>query len=113
MKRLLAGALFVLAVPCAGHAVPAILAVHGVRADRDGLTVRAPALSPGACTPTRQNMTIAVSKEAGGVTLLVAPRGSAECGARGGPADVHWSYEELGLKPGQPFSLANPLAAAP
>jgi hypothetical protein len=26
---------------------------------------------------------------------------------------ITWSYEDLGLKPGQPFSLANPLVMAP
>ena len=113
MKRLLAGALVALGIPSAGHAIPAIMAVYSVRADRDGVTVQAPVQGQGSCTPTRQNLTIAISKDAGGVTLLAAPRRGAECRAKGSPAEVHWRYEELGLKPGQPFSVANPLVAEP
>jgi hypothetical protein len=113
MKRLLAGALVAMAIPSVSHAVPAIMAVYEVRADRDGVTIQAPVQGLASCTPTRQNLTMAISKEAGGVTLLVAPRGAAECRAKGGPAEVHWRYEELGLQPGQPFSVANPLVMAP
>ena len=113
MKRLVAGALVALALPGMGLAVPAIMAVYEVRADRDGVTILAPPQGLGACTPTRQNLTVAISKEAGGTTLLFAPRGTAECRARGGPAEVHWRYEDLGLKPGDAFSVANPLVMAP
>ncbi|MGZ3276194.1 MAG: hypothetical protein ACXU82_17175 [Caulobacteraceae bacterium] len=113
MRRLLAGALFALAVPCSSQAVPAIMMIHGVQADRDGITVRAPALGPGSCTPTRRNLTIAVSRETGEITVLVAQRGPVECGTKGGPANVHWSYKELGLEPGQSFHMANPMAPEP
>jgi hypothetical protein len=113
MRRLFCGALFALTASGASGAVPDIMAVHGVRAGSEGITVRAPVQGLASCTPTRQNLTIAVSKQPDGAIVLVAPRGTAECRARGAPADVRWTYEELGLKPGQPFNMANPLAAEP
>jgi hypothetical protein len=48
------------------------------------------------------------------VILLVAlrhPAQAVECRASGPGADLHWRWDELGLKPGQAFNLANPLAA--
>jgi len=113
VKRLLAGAVLLSLVPALGRATPLIMVIHAVQADRGGVTIRAPAQGPAACTPTRQNLTVAISKESGLVTLLFAPRGTAECRAKGSPADVRWTYEELGLIPGQGFTVANPLAAAP
>ena len=113
MKRLLAGALVALMFPGLSRAVPTIMVLYGVRADRDGVTIHAPVQGLASCTPTKRNLTVAISKDAGLVTLLVAPRGAAECPAKGSPADVHWTYDELGLVPGQGFTVANPLVMAP
>ena len=77
------------------------------------MTIRAPAQGSAGCTPTRRNLTVAISKETGQVTLLFAPRGTAECRTKGSAADVRWTYAELGLMPGQGFTVANPLVGAP
>ena len=113
MKRLLTGAALALMIPGAAWAVPAIMPVYGVRADSDGVTVRLPPQGPGHCAPRRGPLTMAVDKGAAGVTLLVALSGNAECRAPGPGGEVHWSYRELGMEPGQPFRFANPIVADP
>jgi len=110
VKRLSAAAVLLSLVPAVGRTTPVVMVIETVQADRDGVTIRAPVQGPGACTPTRKNLTVAISKDSGLVTLLVAPRGAAECRDKGSPAEVHWSYEELGVAPGEGFTIANPLA---
>jgi len=110
MKRLLAGAVLALTWPVLadGATIPPILLVYGVRAAGDGVTVRVPPLGSGRCTPTRAALTMAIDKGAGGTTLLVAAR-PVECRVSGAAGEVHWTFQELGLKPGDPFRFANPL----
>lgn len=113
MKRLVTGAVLAFALPALSWAIPAITPVYGVKAERDGLTVRVPPVGSGKCTPSRRMMTMAVDKGAAGITLLVAVNGSPECRASGGAADIRWTYAELGMKAGDPFRFANPLVAEP
>ena len=88
--------------------------VYAVKADAGGIAFRLPPLGTGRCTPGRALLTIAVDKRADGVALvLVTPRGEPECRSAGGPGEVRWNYEELGLKPGQAFVLGNPLVGEP
>jgi hypothetical protein len=113
MKRTLIGAVLALAFPAVSSAIPAIIPVYGVRATREGVIVRVPPQGSGKCAPTRRMMTMAVDRGAGGVTLLVAMNGNAECRASGGAVDLQWTYAELGLKSGDPFRFANPLTVDP
>jgi hypothetical protein len=111
MKRALIGAGLALAPALSVAAViPPIISINGIRATPQGVTVRVPPLGPGACTPQRTFLTMALDKGAGGVTLLIAAR-PAQCRARGTAADVSWTWQELGLKPGEPVRIANPLVA--
>ena len=93
---------------------PPIMPVYAVKADATGITFRLPPLGTGRCTPSRAFLTIAVDKRTdGGALVLVTPRGEPECRSAGGPGEVRWTYEELGLKPAQPFVLGNPLVSEP
>lgn len=111
MKRVLLSAVLASAPAIAAAAtVPPIPPVYAVQATGQGITVRVPPLPPGRCTPARALLTMALDKGAGGVTLLLAAR-PAECRAPGAAADVSWTWQELGLKPGEPVRFANPLIA--
>jgi hypothetical protein len=45
--------------------------------------------------------------------VLIARRHADACKGAPGVVEIVWTYDDLGLKPGQPFSLANPLVMAP
>jgi hypothetical protein len=88
--------------------VPAIEPVYGVIAGRQSLTVRV----AGACT-RKSDMTVAVGKNPPRPMLLIARKRADACQQAPGQAEIVYSFEELGLQPGQPFSLANPLVGEP
>jgi hypothetical protein len=94
--------------------VPPLMPVYGVSADSQGVTVQ---LQPGGCNALRADFTVAISKAADRPTILIARRNATRslvaCKALPRTVAITWSYEDLGLKPGQPFSLANPLVMAP
>jgi hypothetical protein len=94
--------------------VPALMPVYGVSTDGRGVTVQ---LQPAGCTTLKSDFTVAISTAADRPTILFARRRSANslvaCTAQPKEVQITWSYDDLGLKPGQPFSLANPLVMAP
>jgi hypothetical protein len=111
MKRALIGAVLALAPAMASSAIlPSILPVYGVRATGAGVAIRVPPLGAGRCTPSRASLTMALDRGSGGVTLLLAARPT-ECRTSGAAADVNWTWQELGLKPGDAVRIANPLIA--
>jgi hypothetical protein len=57
-----------------------------------------------------------VAKSESRPLLLIARRHAQSlvaCRALGATAEITWSYQDLGLEPGQPFTLGNPLVAEP
>ena len=99
----------------ASYAIPPIMPVYGVTTDSRGVTVR---VAPNGCNALKSDFTIALNKSDQRPMLLIARKSAARslvaC-ASPVPTDVAvtFSYDDLGLKPGQPFSLANPLVMAP
>lgn len=95
-------------------AAPVLMPVYGVDTNGKGVTVR---LRPFSCRPLKSDFTVAVSKSAERATVLFARRSPTNdlvaCSALPRMVALTWSYDDLGLKPGQPFSLANPLVTAP
>jgi hypothetical protein len=94
--------------------VPPLMPVYAISTDGQGVTVQ---LQPAGCNTLKSDFTVAVSKAVDRPTILFARRravGSLDaCKALPRAVTVTWSYDDLGLKPGQPFSLANPLVMAP
>jgi len=101
------------AEPLAGG-VPALMPVYGVSTDGQGVTVQ---LQPAGCNARKSDFTVAISKAVDRPTILFARRRAVSplvaCKAPPREVTLTWSYDDLGLKPGQPFSLANPLVMAP
>ena len=95
-------------------AAPVLMPVYGVDTNDRGVTVR---LRPFSCNPLKSDFTVAISKSAERATLLFARRSPTNdlvaCAALPRMVAMTWSYDDLGLRPGQPFSLANPLVTAP
>jgi hypothetical protein len=94
--------------------VPALMPVYGVSTDGRGVTVQ---LQPAGCNTVKSDFTVAISKAVDRPTILFARRSPTTalvaCKAQPSTVEITWSYDDLGLKPGQPFSLANPLVMAP
>src|ERR1700761_5298690 len=94
--------------------VPPLMTVYGVSAGDSGVTVQ---LAPAGCNSTKSDFTVAISRSADRPTILIArrkPAGSlAPCAGQPHAIDITWSYADLGLSAGQPFSLANPLVRSP
>ena len=111
MKPVLAALLLLAATPAwASYDIPPIEPVYAVTAGRSGVTVR---LASGGCT-RKADLTVALSTKPPRPLLLIARRRPDACRTSpGGAVDVVWSYAELGIKPGQAFSVANPLVAGP
>src|SRR5215469_13031080 len=109
----LIAALVVAANPPPGG-VPPLMPVYGVSTDSRGVTVE---LQPAGCNTVKSDFTVAISKAVDRPTILFARRSATNslvaCKAQPREVQITWSYEDLGLKPGQPFSLANPLVMAP
>jgi hypothetical protein len=95
-------------------AVPALMPVFGVSTNERGVTVDLP---PFGCNPVKSDFTVAVSKSADRPTVLFTRRNRANslvlCKSQPREIAITWTYDDLGLKPGQQFSLANPLVMAP
>lgn len=87
--------------------VPAIEPVYGVSANGAGVTVR---MASGGCTH-KSDLTVALSK--GPRPMLLIARKHPDACRTPGRADIVFTWEELGLKPGQAFSFANPLTMEP
>ena len=114
MKLVIAGLLLAMAGPALAYTPPAIMPIHGARASSAGVTIRI-ARQDG-CTPRKSEFTAAVAKTERGALLLIArkhPEAIEECRAPGPAADILWSFEELGLDPGQSVNLGNPLTVDP
>src|SRR5262245_7298548 len=111
----LIAALTLTADPAPAGGVPALMPVYGVSTDSRGVTVQ---LQPAGCNTVKSDFTVAISKAVDRPTILFARRRGAggslvACQAQPRAVALTWSYDDLGLKPGQPFSLANPLVMAP
>jgi hypothetical protein len=94
--------------------VPQLMPVYGVSTDSRGVTVQ---LQPAGCNTLKSDFTVAISKAVDRPTILFARRSATPdllaCKARPRTVTITWSYDDLGLRAGQPFSLANPLVMAP
>jgi hypothetical protein len=94
--------------------IPALMPIYSVSTDAQGVTVD---LSPEGCATQKSDFTVAISRAADRPTILIARRnrGNSLVLCKGQPREVAitWTYGDLGLRPGQPFSLANPLVMAP
>ena len=94
----------------AAFTVPDIEPVYGVSVGKQGVTVR---LASNGCTK-KSDLTVAVGKNSTRPLVLIARKHPDTCRSFAADrAEVAWSFEELGLEPGQAFSLANPLVADP
>jgi hypothetical protein len=106
-------ALAAAADPSLGGA-PALMTVYGVSTNSRGVTVE---LQPAGCNTLKSDFTVAISMAADRPTILFTRRHAAsslaDCKTPPRTVALTWSYDDLGLKPGQPFSLANPLVMAP
>ena len=93
---------------------PALMPVYAVSTDGEGVTV---SLHPEGCTTQKSDFTVAISQSAERPTILIARRNRANslvlCKGQPRTIAITWTYSDLGLRPGQPFSLANPLVMAP
>lgn len=99
-----------LATPAMAAQIPAIEPVYGVIAGPTGITVRVPS---NGCTK-KADLTVAVSTNPPRPLILIARKHPDTCQSfAAGRAEITYAYAELGLKPGQPFSFANPLVADP
>ncbi len=93
-----------------GAQTPPIEAIYGLTATKAGVTVR---LASNGCTK-KSDLTVAVRADPARPLLLVARKHPDPCRSFvAGHTEVTWSYEELGLKPGDVFVLANPITADP
>ena len=93
--------------------IPALMPIYGVLAGGQGVTVQLPA---NGCNLTKSDFTVAISRSAERPTILITRRrlGGSLVLCKGQPmVDITWTYGDLGLAAGQPFSLANPLVMAP
>jgi hypothetical protein len=109
----LIAALVAAADPPAGG-VPPLMPVYGVSTDSRGVTVE---LQPAGCNTAKSDFTVAISRAIDRPTILFTRRSGSSsavaCKTQPHTVALTWSYDDLGLKPGQPFSLANPLVMAP
>jgi hypothetical protein len=111
MKLPIAG-LVLLAMPLAAFAdtIPAIEPVYGVTTSKAGVTVR---LASNGCTK-KGDLTVAVANRPPRPLILVTRKRPDTCQSfAAGHADIAWTWAEVQLQPGQPFSLGNPLTADP
>jgi hypothetical protein len=107
-------AVLALAADAPPGGVPPLMPVYGVSTDSRGVTVE---LQPAGCNTVKSDFIVAISKAVERPTILFARRRASSslvaCTALPRTVALTWSYDDLGLKPGQPFSLANPLVMAP
>jgi len=101
--------LSLIATPALAFTVPAIEPIYGVTVGPQGVTVR---LASHGCT-TKADLTVAVAKNPPRPLVLFARKHPDACAASATPVEVVYTFDELGLDPGQAFSLANPLMSGP
>ena len=89
-----------------GPAPAELEAVHKVIADQRGLTIR---VTTRGCTK-KADFAHFTEPRGQTVTIAFARKRLDRCGQRAGQLDILFSYEELGLSPGQPVVVLNPLA---
>jgi hypothetical protein len=107
MRVLIAALLLMMDSPAVAYSVPDIEPVYGVSVTKDAVTVH---MGHAACTK-KSDLTVAVGKTPPRPLILFARKHPVAC-ADGGQVEIVYSLEELGLQPGQAFSLANPLVGA-
>ena len=96
--------------PALAQAPQTLMPLYGVTVSAAGVTVRVPA---GACAH-KSDFTVAVLGREPQSMVLFTPKRPQGCGPVGpGHVDLSYALDELGLKPGEGFILANPLAAEP
>jgi hypothetical protein len=108
---LLAMAAAALAAPAFAQDVPEpapaeLEPVHKVIADRHGLTIR---VTTHGCT-TKADFAHFTEPKGQAITIAFARRRLDRCRSGESQLDILFSYEELGLTPGQPVMVLNPLA---
>ncbi len=81
--------------------------LFGVRADHEGLTIRTTSRG---CT-TKPDFTFYVERRGGTIGIAFARRQVDACKAAAGEVDIVFSWTELGLEPGTPMFVLNPVAA--
>jgi len=79
--------------------------VHKVVADRRGLTVR---VTTHGCT-NKADFAHFTEPKGQAMTIAFARRRLDRCRSGDGEVDILFSYEDLGLTPGQPVMVLNPL----
>ena len=99
----------VLAGPAAAFTVPAIEPIYAITVGKQSVTVR---VASNGCT-RKSDMTVAVGKNPPRPLVLFAHKRPDTCQTGAGQAEIVYSFEELGLEPGQAFTLANPLVGEP
>ncbi len=105
-----AAVLAVTAGPALSQAPQGLMPVYGLMVNAAGVTVRVPA---SACVH-KSDFTVAVLKRDPQSMVLFTPKRPQGCGPVGpGHTDLTYALDDLGLKPGDSFILANPLAAEP
>ena len=90
---------------------PPLIPLSGVSTNDQGVTV-----SLESCGAQKSDFTVAIAKSVERPTILIARRTASNliaCDVRSSRIVISWTYAELGLKLGQPFSLANPLMMPP
>jgi hypothetical protein len=90
--------------PALAFTVPDIEPLRGVSVGKAGVTVTV----AGGCT-RKSDLTVAVGKDPPRPLVLIARKRLDACQSAPGSVEIVYSFEELGLRPGQPFTLANPL----
>ena len=109
MKLVLAALLLSATPAWASYDIPPIESVYGVSVGKAGVTVR---MASNGCT-RKSDLTTAVSTAPPRPLVLIARKHPDACKGPPGAVEMVWSFEELSVKPGQAFSLANPLTAEP
>ena len=80
--------------------------VHKVVADKHGLIIR---VTTRGCTK-KADFAHFTEPKGQAITLAFARKRLDRCGQRAGQLDILFSYEELGLSPGQAVMVLNPVA---
>jgi hypothetical protein len=107
-QAVLAALLAVTAGPV--QAQQGLMPIYGVTVSAAGVTVRVPA---SACV-RKSDFTVAVLRRDPQSMVLFTPKRPQGCGPVGpGHTDLTYALNDLGLKSGESFILANPLAVEP
>jgi hypothetical protein len=103
-------AVLMVAGPALADIVPPIEPIYGVSATRQAITFR---LASNGCTK-KSDLTVAVAKNPPRPMVLIARKHPDPCRSfAAGHAEIVYTFEELGLDPNEPFTLANPMVGDP